>query len=510
VQIFISFTIQNIILLHKSSIRHYKKKVTSLGLIRFAFVLDLKLSTCEQGNHELIRGIQGSQCLIFLITQAYIDRVCSGDLNDRCKKAFSVAISKKSLGTLIPIVLDPSIQDPLSWGGEVGKTFAGRKNIDMSGDITHSDYLSDRLTHLDRYILSVIRQPIKLRESKIMKTSSDNSDSQERKELSQLSLTDISTLLTRCKLTNYVDIFQQNEVDGQCLSVCHSEDEIKELGVSLLPKARIFFTLLQEFKREGGVPLNLFKVANDSGDGQQRATESESANNHPSGDSNGLPSSSSASLSATQVSTPTLPIVSRLQPIRISGCTGERAQDINGVYDPTEEMYDGFCRYLKRGGQNNWIEYNATRGHWHIKKAESKGTVNAWAYAVSPCVAPDVIDSSCGWHVYNGFEFPEQPELQITRVYESVMVRGAGGTCAQQVNGIFDPTNEMCGGWIRYRKRGGQDSWIEYSEVRGQWHIKPSASKNTTNAWAYMVCLTPSALTLPLPHLSPSAFSTGL
>lgn len=344
----------------------------------------------------------------------------------------------------------------------------------MSGDITHKDYLADRVGHLYQYIISIIGQSVKNRD---LSNKATGSELFERKDISQLSISEVSTLLTRCKLSNYVDIFQQNEVDGLCLSVCKSEEEVKELGITLLPKARTLFALLQEFRNDGGVPLNLFAKKQDD---NQRISESESATTQGN-------SGVTASSISTAGSLPSLPVVARLQPIRVSGCSGERAHDINGIYDPTEEIHDGFCRYLKRGGQNNWIEYNATRGHWHIKKAESKGTVNAWAYAVSPCVAPDSIDPGCVWHVYNGFEFPEQPELQVTKVYESIMVRGAVGTCAQQVNGIFDPTNEICGGWVRYRKRGGQDSWIEYSEVRGQWHIKPSASKNTTNAWAYMV-----------------------
>jgi hypothetical protein len=420
--------------------------------------------------------------VVVLITRGYIDRICSNDSTDRCKKAFGVAISKKNLGALLPVVLDSSIEDSVFWGGEVGKTFAGRRNIDMSGDITHSDYLADRVENLYRYILSVISQPIRSRETA---NSTLKSNSNERKELNQLSVSDVSTLLTRCKLTNYVENFQQNEVDGYCLSVCQSEEEIKELGITLLPKARTFYLLLQEFNAEGGVPLSLFSKKLPLDDSHR---PSEEISNGAQGNPGGMTSSSSSSSNQGPSS---LPVVSRLQPIRVSGCSGERAHDINGIYDPTEEMHDGFCRYLKRGGQNNWIEYNATRGHWHIKKAESKGTVNAWAYAVSPCVAPESIDPLCVWHVYNGFEFPEQPELQVARVYESIMVRGAVGTCAQQVNGIFDPTSEMCGGWVRYRKRGGQDSWIEYSEVRGQWHIKPSASKNTTNAWAYMVSPSP-------------------
>lgn len=435
--------------------------------------------------------------MVVFVTRSYIDRICSNDSTDRCKKAFGVAISKKNLGALVPVVLDSSIEDSVFWGGDVGKFFAGRRNIDMSGDITHSDYLADRVENLYRYILSIISHPIRSRDSaNTTPRRLPNSDSNERRNLNQLSISEVSTLLSRCKLTNYVEIFQQNEIDGYCLSVCKSEEEVKELGITLLPKARTLFSLLQEWNAEGGVPLNLFSKKLPLDDSPRPSEEN---SNGAQGNPGGVTSSSSSTFN--QGSSAALPVVSRLQPIRVLGCSGERAHDINGIYDPTEEMHDGFCRYLKRGGQNNWIEYNAARGHWHIKKAESKGTVNAWAYAVSPCVAPEAIDPLCVWHVYNGFEFPEQPELQVVRAYESIMVRGAVGTCAQQVNGIFDPTSEMCGGWVRYRKRGGQDSWIEYSEVRGQWHIKPVASKNTTNAWAYMVSHPLQPYYLPPPHL---------
>jgi hypothetical protein len=92
------------------------------------------------------------------------------------------------------------------------------------------------------------------------------------------------------------------------------------------------------------------------------------------------------------------------------------------------------------------------------------------------------------WHLYDGKTFEKQPEVVALPELKPVIVSGAAGNVAPQVNGIFDPTDEICNGWVRYKKRGGQDCWMEYMESKGQWHIKPAASKNSTNAWAYASC----------------------
>lgn len=272
-------------------------------------------------------------------------------------------------------------------------------------------------------------------------------------------------LLSALNMDNYAFTLERNQVDGPCLCECECVDDIQQLGVSLMPKARLLFRFIEEYKRDG-VSASLIPAESrgdgpsDDGDrrgGEREETRSSAINGRDTlreldrsehgvsqgirggggggrgalgdfdGDSNAgdevlsSPSPTSATLSARSnqnslpipvslsLSLPPQPVVvSRLQPVRISGCIGDRSNDINGIYDPVDEMCDGFCRYLKRGGQNNWIEYNATRGHWHVKKAESKGSVNAWAYCVSSSVPPDTIAASFAWHVYNGSDFPEQ------------------------------------------------------------------------------------------------------
>lgn len=377
----------------------------------------------------------------------------------------------------------------------MGRTLAGRLCLNACGDLLNEFYVHDRTEELYQRVLRVVTKSDTIH---ISTNASSMKPSRQKisanKILTELDIDDVSNMLDYHGLGNYMDEFRENQVDGECLALCESAQELKDMGVHLIPKARLLMGKIAMYK-EQGVPREVLRGAdgrNKSAGGSDMGEASNAGSGWPAEGGKRATYATMRKKVAAAASTGTNVSVayaaSRLQCVRVSGCTGERARDINGVYEPTEEKFDGFCRYLKRGGQNNWMEYNAARGHWHIKKAESKGSVNAWAYCMSSIVAPpDRIGGS--WHVYNGADFPEQSMLKVTTVYDSIMVQGAVGACSQPVNGIYDPTSEECGGWVRYRKRWARhDCWMEYNEARGQWHIKPAASKGTTNAWAYFSC----------------------
>ena len=59
----------------------------------------------------------------------------------------------------------------------------------------------------------------------------------------------------------------------------------------------------------------------------------------------------------------------------------------------------------------------------------------------------------------------------------SIDIRGAKGTNAVTINGIYEPTEEHCSGWPVYRKRGDANKWLEYFVGSNKWYIKATTDK---------------------------------
>ena len=68
---------------------------------------------------------------------------------------------------------------------------------------------------------------------------------------------DVIYLLESLDLSNYCAIFQENAIDGPTLMNCFSVDDVKELGIDIVAKARIIYEKIVEFKSTV-VPLTLF------------------------------------------------------------------------------------------------------------------------------------------------------------------------------------------------------------------------------------------------------------
>jgi hypothetical protein len=65
---------------------------------------------------------------------------------------------------------------------------------------------------------------------------------------------------------------------------------------------------------------------------------------------------------------------------------------------------------------------------------------------------------------------------------EPVHIGGATGSNAANINGIYDPTSELCCGRHVYKRRDA-DIWIELFE--GKWQVKPASGKGKDNGWAF-------------------------
>jgi hypothetical protein len=74
------------------------------------------------------------------------------------------------------------------------------------------------------------------------------------KPLSELSVDDVIRLLESLNLSNFCNNFEDNRIDGPTLMNCKSEDDVKELGIDIVAKARILYEEIIKLKSTG-VPL---------------------------------------------------------------------------------------------------------------------------------------------------------------------------------------------------------------------------------------------------------------
>jgi hypothetical protein len=175
-----------------------------------------------------------------------------------------------------------------------------------------------------------------------------------------------------------------------------------------------------------------------------------------------------------------------LQPLTLAGAAGPLASTLNGTYDPVPaEVFNRVCRYRKRGGADVWIEYKGDQKQYHIKRNQDKNTTQAFAFA--PCSTATVpCRATLTWSSWNSSKsvFESEPKMIVIPEVKAVVLSGGSGSTAAYIVGKYEPTAEVFGGWVRYRNISNDTCWIEYMASQNQWHVKPTGSKEQTNAWA--------------------------
>ena len=79
------------------------------------------------------------------------------------------------------------------------------------------------------------------------------------KPLSELSVHEVGIVLEALKLGKYKETLIINEIDGKCLVECNTVEDVKEMGISLVVKARVFLNEVMIWKING-VPMEYFSV----------------------------------------------------------------------------------------------------------------------------------------------------------------------------------------------------------------------------------------------------------
>lgn len=214
----------------------------------------------------------------------------------------------------------------------------------------------------------------------------------------------------------------------------------------------------------------------------------------------------------------------------VSGAIGKsgifatnRSKYLNGVFEMTAEECNGMPVYRKVGDSDIWLEMIKTDTNgwrWCIKPTKRKGpnSSDCYGYGTSDnIVFPQDCDPE-GWCCHDGKTFlneknikcelfrPEVPLpekmrallqnskesfqkhlefLEQERVREpkegSVVLQGATVERSKYfVNGIFEPTEEMCNDMAVYQKKGDPDTCMEVVKTNpGEWSwcIKPTKGR---------------------------------
>ena len=75
-----------------------------------------------EGNivDQMCRGIEDSAVVAVFITERYVAKVSGENAGDNCKKEFNYATQRKTNARMVPVVMEPRMQDTSTWTGAVG------------------------------------------------------------------------------------------------------------------------------------------------------------------------------------------------------------------------------------------------------------------------------------------------------------------------------------------------------------------------------------------------------
>ncbi len=185
--------------------------------------------------------------------------------------------------------------------------------------------------------------------------------------------------------------------------------------------------------------------------------------------------------------------------IDIRGAKGPNAITINGTYDPTDEICNDWPVYQKRGDPNKWMEFFNQSKKWYIKATADRGKARGWLRLASdPPTQPENCTAVC--EVWDGSKWSSQGSVNIVTAKQRheedmkagslrriratpVRISGATGPSGPSINGIYEPTEEICGGWPVYRKKDDSEKWLEYIVASNEWYVKPTADKGKPEGW---------------------------
>ena len=67
----------------------------------------------------------------------------------------------------------------------------------------------------------------------------------------------------------------------------------------------------------------------------------------------------------------------------------------------------------------------------------------------------------------------------------SVIIENVTGPHEFDINGVYEPTIELCGGLPAFQKKGSGNVWLEY--YSSKWYVRPKIDRGTKKGWAFIM-----------------------
>jgi hypothetical protein len=204
-------------------------------------------------------------------------------------------------------------------------------------------------------------------------------------------------------------------------------------------------------------------------------------------------------------------------PVIVTGATGPNAENINGIYLPTNENVCGIERLQKDDQSDSYLQFSGNEfstydpktkklmemvpgGYKWVISCQSDAVAGSrsslddcWAYCLQTRLSDPVKAKT--WHV-NGCGV--QPSMKVDRWVApfppsfTLQVTGAKGLFSHAINGTYVPTGELYNGKMLFKKSTQEpissegDTWLRFAAAGGQnvWMISRNTEKEENRSGA--------------------------
>jgi hypothetical protein len=99
-------------------------------------------------RQQMVEGIENSDVIVVFITDAYRNKINSGNGRDNCLFEFKHAFEQKGPEVMIPVVMESGMRNARDWTGRLGAALSTHLYIDFSSVFTDDAAFDAKVSEL--------------------------------------------------------------------------------------------------------------------------------------------------------------------------------------------------------------------------------------------------------------------------------------------------------------------------------------------------------------------------